>query len=258
MRPAPSRAETILDALALIDVTLVGNLILIVVFSGYENFVSRIDTTGNPTWPIWITKIDFAGLKQKLLACIVAISAIHVLEAFLNIDASFDATRMTWLVARASGVRDLDAAARAVGSLDAGQGRVATATPSLRAIRHRDLPRALEFLCRPVEHEQRALGDAEIGAVQLQLAALDPVADERERHQVLERAEHRGLLDADDEFLHRLMRALLDDFARLDEHRHPFADEVARRQRLDLVDEGADAAALGVAEDHDVFHAQHR
>ncbi|WP_223977632.1 TIGR00645 family protein [Bradyrhizobium sp. ma5] len=91
--------EVILDALALIDVTLVANLILIVVFSGYENFVSRIDTSGNPNWPIWITKIDFAGLKQKLLASIVAISAIHVLEAFLNIDAAFDATRMTWLVA---------------------------------------------------------------------------------------------------------------------------------------------------------------
>src|ERR1700745_625413 len=91
--------EIILDVLSLIVVTLVCNLILIVVFSGYENFVSRIDTSGNPSWPIWITKIDFAGLKQKLLASIVAISAIHVLEAFLNIDSSFDATRMTWLVA---------------------------------------------------------------------------------------------------------------------------------------------------------------
>ena len=97
--PGAKSSETILDALSLIDVTLVGNLILIVVFSGYENFVSRIDTSGNLNWPIWITKIDFAGLKQKLLASIVAISAIHVLEAFLNIDASFDATKMTWLVA---------------------------------------------------------------------------------------------------------------------------------------------------------------
>jgi uncharacterized protein (TIGR00645 family) len=72
---------------------------LIVVFSGYENFVSRIDTSSHPNWPIWITKIDFAGLKQKMLASIVAISAIHVLEAFLNIDSNFDAVRMTWLVA---------------------------------------------------------------------------------------------------------------------------------------------------------------
>ena len=101
MRHAPGAksTETILDALSLIDMTLVGNLILIVVFSGYENFVSRIDTGGHPDWPVWMTKTDFAGLKQKLLASIVAISAIHVLEAFLNIDAAFDATRMTWLVA---------------------------------------------------------------------------------------------------------------------------------------------------------------
>jgi uncharacterized protein (TIGR00645 family) len=97
--PGARSTETILDALSLIDVTLVANLLLIVVFSGYENFVSRIDTSGNPNWPIWITRIDFAGLKQKLLASIVAISAIHVLEAFLNIDAAFDATRMIWLVA---------------------------------------------------------------------------------------------------------------------------------------------------------------
>ena len=97
--PGAKSTETILDVLSLIDVVLVCNLIMIVVFSGYENFVSRIDTSGNPNWPIWITKIDFAGLKQKMLASIVAISAIHVLEAFLNIDAAFDATRMTWLVA---------------------------------------------------------------------------------------------------------------------------------------------------------------
>jgi uncharacterized protein (TIGR00645 family) len=96
--PGAKSTETILDALSLIDLTLVGNLVLIVVFSGYENFVSRIDTSGNPNWPVWITRIDFAGLKQKMLASIVAISAIHVLEAFLNIDAAFDATRMTWLV----------------------------------------------------------------------------------------------------------------------------------------------------------------
>ena len=96
--PGAKSTDTILGVLSLIDVVLVANLILIVVFSGYENFVSRIDTSGNPSWPVWITKIDFAGLKQKMLASIVAISAIHVLEAFLNIDHAFDATRMTWLV----------------------------------------------------------------------------------------------------------------------------------------------------------------
>src|ERR1700747_1729521 len=74
--PGAKSTETILEALSLIDVTLVGNLLMIVVFSGYENFVSRIDTSGNPSWPTWITRIDFAGLKQKLLASLVRVSAL--------------------------------------------------------------------------------------------------------------------------------------------------------------------------------------
>ena len=96
--PAATEADIILGVLSLIDVTLTGNLILIVVFSGYENFVSRIDPGGHPDWPEWITKVDFAGLKQKLLASIVAISAIQVLKAFMNLDANVDARRMGWLV----------------------------------------------------------------------------------------------------------------------------------------------------------------
>jgi uncharacterized protein (TIGR00645 family) len=96
--PAAKEADIILGVLSLIDVSLTGNLILIVVFSGYENFVSRIDPGGHPDWPDWMTKVNFAGLKQKLLASIVAISAIQVLKAFMNIDAVFDAQKMGWLV----------------------------------------------------------------------------------------------------------------------------------------------------------------
>jgi len=69
-----------------------------VVFSGYENFVSRIDPGGHPDWQEWMTKVDFAGLKQKLLGSIVAISAIQVLKAFMNIDTVFDAQKLGWLV----------------------------------------------------------------------------------------------------------------------------------------------------------------
>ncbi|WP_291867974.1 TIGR00645 family protein [Bradyrhizobium sp.] len=97
--PSAKEADIILGALSLIDVTLTGNLILIVVFSGYENFVSRIDPRRHPNWPEWMTKVDFAALKQKLLASIVAISAIQVLKAFMNIDAAFDAQKLGWLVA---------------------------------------------------------------------------------------------------------------------------------------------------------------
>jgi len=73
-------------------------LILIVVFSGYENFVSKIDPGSHPDWPEWMTKINFGGLKQKLMASIVAISAIQVLKAFMNIDTNFDPTKLAWLV----------------------------------------------------------------------------------------------------------------------------------------------------------------
>src|SRR5712672_4229630 len=96
--PGSKESDIILGALALIDLSLTGNLILIVVFSGYENFVSRIDPGDHPDWPDWMTKVDFAGLKQKMLASIVAISAIQVLKAFMNIDVAFDAQKMGWLV----------------------------------------------------------------------------------------------------------------------------------------------------------------
>jgi uncharacterized protein (TIGR00645 family) len=91
-------SDIILGVLSLIDVSLTCNLILIVVFSGYENFVSKIDPGDHPDWPDWMTKVDFAGLKQKLLASIVAISAIQVLKAFMNLDSSFDPQKMWWLV----------------------------------------------------------------------------------------------------------------------------------------------------------------
>ena len=95
--PAAKESDIILGVLSLIDVSLTGNLILIVVFSGYENFVSRVDPGGHPDWPEWMTKVDFSGLKQKLLASIVAISAIQVLKAFMNLDAAFDPAKMGWL-----------------------------------------------------------------------------------------------------------------------------------------------------------------
>ena len=96
--PVAKESDIILGVLSLIDVSLTGNLILIVVFSGYENFVSKIDPGGHPDWPEWMTKIHFGGLKQKLLASIVAISAIQVLKAFMNIDTNFDPTKLAWLV----------------------------------------------------------------------------------------------------------------------------------------------------------------
>lgn len=90
-----SEADVILGVLALIDIVLVGNLILIVIFSGYENFVSRFDIDHHDR-PEWMTKVDFGGLKMKLLSSIVAISAIQVLKAFMNV-ASYDDKKLWWM-----------------------------------------------------------------------------------------------------------------------------------------------------------------
>jgi uncharacterized protein (TIGR00645 family) len=75
----------ILLALTLIDLSLAANLVLIVIFSGYENFVSKIDIGDHEDRPEWMGTVDFSGLKLKLIASIVAISGIALLKAFLEL-----------------------------------------------------------------------------------------------------------------------------------------------------------------------------
>jgi uncharacterized protein (TIGR00645 family) len=82
--------ELIIGILSLIDLSLIANLILIVVWAGYENFVSRLDIDDHPDRPDWINKISYTDLKLKLMTSIVAISAIHVLEDFMHIDTATD------------------------------------------------------------------------------------------------------------------------------------------------------------------------
>ena len=96
--PGASEADVIVGVLGLVDIALVGSLVVIVIFSGYENFVSRLAPDATPAWPEWMTKVDFSGLKQKLLGSIVAISAIQVLEAFMNLEKVPDTARLAWLV----------------------------------------------------------------------------------------------------------------------------------------------------------------
>lgn len=77
--------EMILAVLSLVDMSLAGNLLLMVIFAGYENFVSKIHTENHEDRPDWMGKVDFSGLKIKLIASIVAISAIQLLKAFINV-----------------------------------------------------------------------------------------------------------------------------------------------------------------------------
>jgi uncharacterized protein (TIGR00645 family) len=95
--------HAIMLALSLIDLSLAANLVVIVVFSGYENFVSKIDTGAHEDRPEWMGTVDFSGLKLKLIASIVAISGIALLKSFLEIGegAAFDAqaqSRLMWQV----------------------------------------------------------------------------------------------------------------------------------------------------------------
>lgn len=76
--------EIVLSLLALVDMTLVANLLIMVIFSGYENFVSKINTADSEDRPDWMGKVDFSGLKLKLIGSIVAISAIDLLKAFVH------------------------------------------------------------------------------------------------------------------------------------------------------------------------------
>jgi uncharacterized protein (TIGR00645 family) len=81
-------SQVVLKLLTLIDLTLVGSLIVIVMFSGYENFVSRLDI-GEATEKLeWLGTHDYGALKMKVASSIVAISSIHLLKIFMNIDST--------------------------------------------------------------------------------------------------------------------------------------------------------------------------
>ena len=92
-----TETQVILGVLALVDLSLTASLIVIVIFSGYENFVSKIDHSGHEDWPEWMGTIDFTALKLKLLSSIVAISAIQLLKSFMEVKTLTDREIM-WLV----------------------------------------------------------------------------------------------------------------------------------------------------------------
>ncbi len=89
--------DAILACLELIDLSLAGNLLIIVVFSGYENFVSKMDVGGDAEQLSWKGKVDFTGLKIKLIASIVAISGIHLLKVFMDIG-KYEEYQVRWMV----------------------------------------------------------------------------------------------------------------------------------------------------------------
>ncbi len=92
-----SANDAILGCLALVDISLAGNLLVIVIFSGYENFVSKMDIKDQRDQPEWKGTVDFNTLKLKLIASIVAISGIHLLKIFMDVK-KYSEAELQWMV----------------------------------------------------------------------------------------------------------------------------------------------------------------
>lgn len=92
-----SGGEAMIAILTLVDITLVANLLIIIIFAGYENFISKIDTGNNEDRPDWMGHVGFSDLKLKLIGSIVAISGIEVLKYFVNVKNSTQ-HELIWVV----------------------------------------------------------------------------------------------------------------------------------------------------------------
>ena len=90
-------ADLVLVVLSLVDMALVGGLLVMVMLSGYENFVSQIEIEEGKEKLSWLGKLDSGSLKQKVAAAIVAISSIHLLKVFMNAT-NIDNDKLMWYV----------------------------------------------------------------------------------------------------------------------------------------------------------------
>ncbi|HVR90906.1 MAG TPA: YqhA family protein [Novosphingobium sp.] len=91
----------IVKILGIVDIILVSNLIIMVLFVGYVNFVSKIKLDGEDDRPSWMDSLDYSGLKIQLLGSIVAISSVQLLRQYMDMSesANFDSTKLTWMIA---------------------------------------------------------------------------------------------------------------------------------------------------------------
>ncbi len=92
-----SEHEAVISILTLVDTALIASLLLIMVFSGYENFISKLDIGEHKDRPAWMGKVGFSDLKLKLIGAIVAISAVELLKAFM-VSAQYTDSQLAWKV----------------------------------------------------------------------------------------------------------------------------------------------------------------
>ena len=89
--------ELIVGVLNMIDIVLTANLVLIVISSGYENFIHKIE--GRPDLPEGLTAIDFGVLKQRLLGSIAVIASVDALAWYLDLEGTADNAKLIWVIA---------------------------------------------------------------------------------------------------------------------------------------------------------------
>ncbi|MBB3169010.1 TIGR00645 family protein [Simiduia aestuariiviva] len=95
--PTIAEANMVLMVLSLIDLAMVGGLLVMVMMSGYENFVSQLDIAEDEEKLNWLGKMDSSSLKAKIAASIVAISSIHLLKVFMGVK-NYDDMQLMWYV----------------------------------------------------------------------------------------------------------------------------------------------------------------
>jgi uncharacterized protein (TIGR00645 family) len=90
--------DVVTGVLNLVDLALTANLVLIVIFSSYENFIRRIEAADHPDWPEGLTQVDFGALKQKLLGSVVGIAAVDALAWYFDLEKETDTSKLIWVL----------------------------------------------------------------------------------------------------------------------------------------------------------------
>jgi uncharacterized protein (TIGR00645 family) len=90
--------STMLQALDLIDVVMIANLLIMVIVGGYETFVSQLNLQHHPDHPEWLDEVNAGSMKVKLAVALITISSIHLLRTFIDLPAQKDAFTVMWQV----------------------------------------------------------------------------------------------------------------------------------------------------------------
>jgi uncharacterized protein (TIGR00645 family) len=90
--------DLVVGVLNLIDIALTANLLLIVIFSGYENFIRKIELHEHPDWPSGLIDVDFSALKHKILGSVVVIAAVDALAWYLDLEETADSVKLGWAI----------------------------------------------------------------------------------------------------------------------------------------------------------------